>query len=107
VIRPGEAVEVYLCREVVDMRRGISGLSALVEKSLGFDPFAKRLLVFCGRRRNHVTFYGLPLHPRQAQRVGILQDREVTRATIDDVPYAYLDGLAVKGGGRNLPGCGG
>jgi transposase len=54
VIRPGEAVEVYLCREPVDMRRGVSGLSAQVEQGLGLDPFAKRLFVFCSRRRDKI-----------------------------------------------------
>jgi len=54
VIRPGEAVEVYLCREPVDMRRSIPGLSAFVEQRLGLDPFAKRLVVFCSRRRDKI-----------------------------------------------------
>lgn len=54
MIRPGEAVEVYLCREVVDMRRSIPGLAAFVEQELGLDPFAKRLVVFCGRRRDRI-----------------------------------------------------
>jgi transposase len=54
MIRPGEAVEVYLCRAPVDMRRGVSGLSAVVEQGLGLDPFAKRLVVFCSRRRDKI-----------------------------------------------------
>ena len=45
-MRPGPKVEVYLCREPVDYRRAINGLSILVEESLGFDPFADRLYVF-------------------------------------------------------------
>lgn len=54
MIRPGEAVEVYLCREPVDMRRSIPGLTAMIEQELGLDPFAKRLVVFCGRRRDKI-----------------------------------------------------
>jgi len=54
VIRPGETVEVYLCRESVDMRRAIPGLAAFVEQGLGLDPFAKRLVVFCSRRRDKI-----------------------------------------------------
>jgi transposase len=54
VIRPGETVEVYLCREPVAMRRSIPGLSVLVEEGLGLDPFAKRLVVFCSRRRDKI-----------------------------------------------------
>ena len=52
--RPGETVEVYLCRESVDMRRAIPGLAAFVEQGLGLDPFAKRLVVFCSRRRDKI-----------------------------------------------------
>ncbi len=47
-------MEVYLCREPVDMRRSIPGLAALVEQGLGLDPFARRLVVFCSRRRDQV-----------------------------------------------------
>ena len=54
MMRPGEAVEVYLCREPVDLRKSIQGLSVLVEQGLGLDPFAPRLYVFCGRRRDKV-----------------------------------------------------
>jgi len=52
MMRPAESVEVYLCRERVDLRKSIQGLSVLVEQGLGLDPFAKRLFVFCGRRRD-------------------------------------------------------
>ena len=32
MMRPAEDVEVYLCREVVDFRKSINGLSILVEE---------------------------------------------------------------------------
>jgi transposase len=51
-MRPHEEVEVYLCREVVDFRKSINGLSALVEEHLGLDPFGPQLFVFCNRRRD-------------------------------------------------------
>jgi len=54
MMRPGEAVEVYLCRDPVDLRKSIQGLSVLVEQELGLDPFAPRLFVFCGRRRDKI-----------------------------------------------------
>ena len=54
MMRPGESVEVYLCRDPVDLRKSIQGLSVLVEQGLGLDPFAARLYVFCGRRRDKV-----------------------------------------------------
>ena len=54
MMRPGESVEVYLCRDPVDLRKSIQGLSVLVEQTLGLDPFAPRLFVFCGRRRDKI-----------------------------------------------------
>ncbi len=53
-MRPREQVEVFLCREAVDMRKSINGLSVLVEQALGLDPFAEQLFVFCNRKRDKV-----------------------------------------------------
>ena len=51
-MRPKEDVEVYLCREVVDFRKSINGLSILVEQQLGLNPCGPQLFVFCNRRRD-------------------------------------------------------
>jgi len=53
-MRPGDEVAVYLCREVVDMRKSINGLSILVEEGLSLDPFGPTLFVFCNRKRDKV-----------------------------------------------------
>ncbi len=53
-MRPGEDVPVYLCREVVDLRKSINGLSILVEDVLDHDPFSAQLFVFCNRKRDMV-----------------------------------------------------
>ena len=45
---------VYLCREVVDFRKGINGLALVVEEALLKDPFSEQLFVFCNRRRDRV-----------------------------------------------------
>ena len=37
---------VYLCRDVVDFRKGINGLAVLVEETLRHDPFSEQLFVF-------------------------------------------------------------
>ena len=37
---------VYLCRDVVDFRKGINGLAVVVEQSLVLDPFSEQLFVF-------------------------------------------------------------
>ncbi|MCZ6821820.1 MAG: IS66 family insertion sequence element accessory protein TnpB [Deltaproteobacteria bacterium] len=53
-MRPGDDVEGYLCRDIVDLRKSINGLSILVEQALGLDPFAEKLFVFCNRKRDKV-----------------------------------------------------
>ena len=55
MMRPGDDVDVYLCREVVDMRKSINGLSIRVEQALGLDPFSPQLFVFCNRKRDPST----------------------------------------------------
>ena len=51
-MRPAEDIEVSLCREVVDFRKSINGLSVIVEEQLGLSPFGPQLFVFCNRRRD-------------------------------------------------------
>lgn len=46
---PG-GVRVYLALGRTDMRKGMPGLSMLVQEVLGQDPFAGHLFVFRGRR---------------------------------------------------------
>ena len=54
MMRPRDEVAVFVCREPVDFRKSIDGLSALVSQTLGRDPFAPQLYVFANRRRNKV-----------------------------------------------------
>lgn len=54
MMRPQGEVAVYVCREAVDFRKSIDGLSALVQQTLGRDPFAAALYVFANRRRDKV-----------------------------------------------------
>ena len=50
---------VYVCRDVVDFRKGIKSLSVLVEGTLALDPFSEHLFVFCNRKRDKVkVLYG-------------------------------------------------
>lgn len=54
-MRPSnELSEVYLCLEPIDLRKGINGLSMLVESQLALNPFSEHLFVFCNRRRDKV-----------------------------------------------------
>jgi transposase len=54
MMRPADDVQVYLCRDVVDMRKSINGLSILVEQVLALDPFAPHLFVFCNRKLDKI-----------------------------------------------------
>lgn len=54
-MHPGCVVDqVFLCREPVDFRKAIGGLSVLVEQELGLSPFARALYVFTNRRRTQI-----------------------------------------------------
>jgi len=54
MMRPRDDVAVYLCRQPVDFRKSIDGLSILVEQELEHDPFAEALFVFCNRKRDKI-----------------------------------------------------
>lgn len=55
MMRPSDQLpQVYLCREVVDFRKGINGLALIVEQSLALNPFEETLFVFCNRQRNKI-----------------------------------------------------
>jgi len=62
MMRPVDEIEVYLYRGVVDMRKSIDGLSAIVEQELGLSPFAPQLFVFCNRHRDKIKilYWGAP-----------------------------------------------
>ncbi len=54
-MHPGCSIDqVYLCREPIDFRKAINGLSVLVEQELGLSPFASALYVFTNRPRNKI-----------------------------------------------------
>ena len=54
-MHPGSRIEaVYLCREPVDFRKSISGLSAIVEQELKMNPFGTALHVFVNARRDKI-----------------------------------------------------
>lgn len=45
---------IYLCREFVDFRKSIDGLSAIVEGEMKLELFSKALFVFCNRDRTRL-----------------------------------------------------
>jgi transposase len=53
-MRPSKDVRVHLCREPVDFRKAINGLSIVVAEQMDLDPFSAHVFGFCNRRRNQV-----------------------------------------------------
>ncbi len=63
MMRPSNDLDVvWLCRKAVDFRKGINGLSILVEDQLVRDPFNGQLFVFVNRRRDKIKilYWGVP-----------------------------------------------
>lgn len=55
MMRPNKDLsQIYLCREPVDFRKGINGLSVLVESVLTLNPFSEHLFVFINRNRKKI-----------------------------------------------------
>ena len=48
------SVRIYFATELVDMRKGIDGLRALVEGALKRDPYGGHLFVFVGKSKDKV-----------------------------------------------------
>jgi len=91
---------VYVHREAVDFRKSINGLAALVEQSLGRDPFAAALYVFSNRRRDRVKIlcwetngFWLLLKRLEADRfVWPRADETVIELTVEQLHW-LLDGI--------------
>ena len=48
------ADRVYIACGYTDLRRGIDGLAAMVQRQFHLDPFTNTLFLFCGRRRDRI-----------------------------------------------------
>ena len=54
MIRPNKTKTAYLYTGVVDMRKSIDGLAALMESHLELDPIQDAVFVFCNRGRDKI-----------------------------------------------------
>ncbi len=54
MIRPNKRTQAYLYTGVVDMRKSIDGLAALVENHLELNSMDESLYVFCNRNRDKI-----------------------------------------------------
>lgn len=48
------SVRIHFATELTDMRNGIDGLRAIVEGTLGHDPYSGHLFVFVGKSKDKV-----------------------------------------------------
>jgi len=53
-MRPSQVVRVHLCRDSVDFRKAINGLSIVVAEEMELDPFSAHVFGFCNRKRDQV-----------------------------------------------------
>ena len=62
MMRPSDDLDtVWLARDPVDFRKGINGLSIVVEEHLHHDPFSGQLFVFINKARDKIKV--LPDYP--------------------------------------------
>jgi len=54
MLRPDNALQVFLYADVVDMRKSIDGLAAIVEQELELNPMMNAVFVFCNRGRDKI-----------------------------------------------------
>lgn len=54
MLRPEANAPVYLYTGIVDMRKSINGLAAIVEQELELNPMTETLFVFCNRGRDKI-----------------------------------------------------
>jgi transposase len=88
VIRPAEDVRVHLCREAVDFRKQMRGLSVIVQEELELDPFSAHLFAFCNRRRDHVRLLywernGFAMWQKKLEQDRFPWPREMDRKTVE------------------------
>ncbi|KVD84110.1 transposase [Burkholderia sp. ABCPW 14] len=93
-------LKVYVHREAVDFRKSITGLAALVEQSLGLDPFARAVYVFRNRRADRIKlllrerngFWLMMKRPEADRFVWPRGATTVLELTIEQL-YWLLDGI--------------
>jgi transposase len=95
-------LKVYLHREAVDFRKSINGLAALVEQSMGRDPFARAGYAFRNRRCDRVkllmydrTGFWLLLKRLEADRFVWPKQEAMITLTAEQLHW-LLDGIDIE-----------
>lgn len=99
MFRFNEELKVFLHRDAVDGRKGITGLAALVEQGLGRDPFAPAVYAFTNKRRDRIklllwdrTGFWLLLKRLESDRFAWPRDVAVLTLTVEQLHW-LLDGI--------------
>ena len=61
MIGPAGGRAIYLATGVTNLRRGVTGLYALILDQLAQEPLSGAVFAFCNRRRERVTLCMPPL----------------------------------------------
>ncbi len=80
-----EQLQIMMCPEPVDMRKGFNGLEGLVRDFMGEQPLSGSLFVFFGKRRDSVKIFywhgdGFAIWSKRLQR-GVFRFPRQTSAT--------------------------
>lgn len=104
------SVRIYLCAQVIDGRRGIDSLAAMVRSVIGVDPFNGHLFVFLANRGRGVRILfwdrnGFALYLKRLEKGRFHLPREVpegtTAITLDPADLAMLlEGIDLRGATR-------
>ncbi len=95
------ACRVDLCRDLVDMRNGIDGLSYLIEPLLAQHPMAGHLFVFVGRDRRKVNILywdrtGFALWYKRLKRGRFPAPESLTQRGLSvAAPHAWLERIDI------------
>ena len=104
------SVRIYLCARVIDGRRSIDSLAAMVRSVIGVDPFNGHLFVFLANRGRGVRILfwdrnGFALYLKRLEKGRFHLPREVpegtTAITLDPADLAMLlEGIDLRGATR-------
>lgn len=92
-------LKVYVHRDAVDFRKGITGLSTIVEQALGLDPFARAVYVFRNRRADRLKLllwerngFWLMLRRLEADRFAWPRSEPVLELSVEQLHW-LLEGI--------------
>jgi transposase len=104
------SVRIYLCATLIDGRRGIDSLSAMVRSTLDVDPFSGHLFVFLAShgRGVRILFWdrnGFALYLKRLEKGRFHLPREIpggtASVTLDPADLAMLlEGIDLRGATR-------